>query len=54
MKPEPIWFTPPPPPTRPPAAPARPDAPRISVTIDGQPVTATVSLPPLTTLASWA
>jgi predicted molibdopterin-dependent oxidoreductase YjgC len=39
MKPEPIWFTPPPPPTRPPAAPARPAAPPISVVIDGQPVT---------------
>jgi len=39
VKPEPIWFKPPPPPTRPPAAPARPAVPPISVTIDGQPVT---------------
>jgi len=38
MKPEPIWFKPPAPPTRPPAAPARPAAPPISVVIDGQPV----------------
>ncbi|PYN90937.1 MAG: Fe-S-binding domain-containing protein [Candidatus Rokuibacteriota bacterium] len=36
MKPEPIWFRPPPPPSRPPAAPARPAAPPVEVSIDGQ------------------
>ena len=36
MKPEPIWFQPPPPPSRPPAAPGRPAAPPVEVVIDGQ------------------
>ena len=40
MKPEPIWFTPPPPPSRPPAAPARPAAPPVEVVVDGQRVAA--------------
>ena len=40
MKPEPIWFRPPPPPSRPPAAPARPVAPPVEVVIDGQRVSA--------------
>jgi predicted molibdopterin-dependent oxidoreductase YjgC len=40
VKPEPIWFRPPPPPSRPPAAPARPVAPPVEVTIDGQRVSA--------------
>jgi predicted molibdopterin-dependent oxidoreductase YjgC len=39
VKPEPIWFKSPPPPTRPPAPPERPAAVPVSVTIDGQPVT---------------
>jgi len=40
VKPEPIWFRPPPPPSRPPAAPARPVAPPVEVVIDGQRVSA--------------
>ena len=40
MKPEPIWFQPPPPPSRPPAAPGRPVAPPVEVIIDGQRVSA--------------
>jgi len=40
VKPEPIWFRPPPPPTRPPAAPARPAAAAVEVIIDGQRTTA--------------
>jgi predicted molibdopterin-dependent oxidoreductase YjgC len=40
VKPEPIWFRPPPPPSRPPAAPARPVAPPVEVIIDGQRVSA--------------
>jgi len=40
MKPEPIWFRPPPPPSRPPAAPARPAAPPVEVVVDGQRVAA--------------
>ncbi|HEY7539161.1 MAG TPA: 2Fe-2S iron-sulfur cluster-binding protein [Methylomirabilota bacterium] len=40
MKPEPIWFQPPPPPSRPPAAPERPAAPAVEVVIDGQRTTA--------------
>jgi len=36
VKPEPIWFQPPPPPSRPPAAPGRPAAPPVEVVIDGQ------------------
>jgi predicted molibdopterin-dependent oxidoreductase YjgC len=39
VKPEPIWFQPPPP-SRPPAAPGRPVAPPIEVIIDGQRVSA--------------
>jgi len=40
VKPEPIWFQPPPPPSRPPAAPGRPVAPPVEVIIDGQRVSA--------------
>jgi predicted molibdopterin-dependent oxidoreductase YjgC len=40
LKPEPIWFQPPPPPSRPPAAPARPVAPPVEVVVDGQRVAA--------------
>jgi predicted molibdopterin-dependent oxidoreductase YjgC len=40
VKPEPIWFQPPPPPSRPPAAPERPAAPAVEVVIDGQRTTA--------------
>jgi predicted molibdopterin-dependent oxidoreductase YjgC len=36
VKPEPIWFRPPPPPSRPPAPPEREAAPAVEVTIDGQ------------------
>ena len=37
MNPEPIWFQPPPPPSRPPAAPSRPDPALVDLVIDGQP-----------------
>jgi predicted molibdopterin-dependent oxidoreductase YjgC len=40
VKSEPIWFRPPPPPSRPPAAPERPVAPPVEVVIDGQRTTA--------------
>jgi len=40
VKPEPIWFRPPPPPSRPPAAPARAAVPPVEVIVDGQRVSA--------------
>src|SRR5499425_3253205 len=36
---DPIWFTPPPRPSRPPAAPTRPDSKQIEIKIDGKSVT---------------
>ncbi len=38
MTADPIWFHPPPPPSRVPQAPPRPERPRLALSIDGQPV----------------
>ncbi|HXZ86650.1 MAG TPA: 2Fe-2S iron-sulfur cluster-binding protein [Myxococcota bacterium] len=38
MSPDPIWFQPPPPPSRPPEAPARPRPAQVEIAIDGRPV----------------
>ena len=38
MSPDPIWFHPPPPPSRPPIAPSGPAAPPVGIVVDGQPM----------------